>query len=549
MVLAVFVVVLKLEILRATDIPVATALIAMAAALAALLVARAVLDRTILRDCQARPVPVWVSVAIGAGLGIVTGAPFAIALAVGEGAFSLPTPGLLVGNVVRSAFLFPALAYVVGLRWWYAGERGRAERQLIEAEARRMRAGSAVASTRGLIIDVARRELGPSHREAAGLLEAAAASESPDDWSRAASSLRTAARSAVRSTSHDLWVDSGDHAATIRWRSIVPGALARYPLPLLVPALMLMGVVSSRSEASRVGLATSVLALVVAVGILAAGYLAGRVLIGWRPGWAVPVTVVTVVVATTAAQVAALAVVDRTPSVLGGIAAPVGLLAATVAVSLVLMIRDSGVAVIQSLVDDRARADAQRAALEDLNAELSRELASHLHGTVQPSLVAASVALDEAVRTGDADALREAAEMADQALRMGVEMPDAAPARTLGQVIDDLRGRWQAMLELDVRVAPPAAEGLPGEDIAKVLDECLNNAVVHGMATRATVRIECGEGGCTVQVADDGSGPAGGEPGLGAALLDRVTGGEWSLEPGADGGAVAVARLGATPAR
>lgn len=69
------------------------------------------------------------------------------------------------------------------------------------------------------------------------------------------------------------------------------------------------------------------------------------------------------------------------------------------------------------------------------------------------------------------------------------------------------------------------------------------------MATRASVRIACGEGVCTVQVADDGSGPAGGEPALGAALLDRVTGGEWSLEPGAGGGAVAVARPGPTPAR
>ena len=547
--LAVFVVVLKLEILRAADIPVTTALIAMAAALVALLVARAVLDRTLLRDCRANPVPVWVSVAVGAALGVVTGAPFAIALVVGEGAFTLPTPGLLVGNVVRSAFFFPGLAYVVGLRWWYAGERSRAEQQLIEAEARRIRAGSAVASTRGLIIDVARRELGPSHREAADLLEAAAASESPDDWSRAASSLRTAARSAVRSTSHDLWVDGGDRAARIRWRSIVPAALVRYPLPLLVPSLMIMGIVYSRAELSRVGIVASLLALGVAVIVLVAGFLMGRVFIAWRSHWAVAVTVATVIAATSVAQVAALAVVDRTPSALAIIAAPAGLLVTTAAVSLVLMIRDSGAAVIQSLVDDRARADAQRAALEDLNADLSRELASHLHGTVQPSLVAASVALDEAVRTGDADALREAAQMADHALRLGVEMPDAATARTLSQVIDDLRGRWQAMLELDVQVVPPDAEGLPGEDIAKVLDECLNNAVVHGMATRVTVRVACGDGGCTVQVADDGSGPAGGEPGLGAALLDRVTGGEWSLERGADGGAVAVARLGAMPAR
>lgn len=542
-VLVVFVVVLALEIIRATEIPIPTALIAMAVAIVALLLARLALQRTVLARCAERPIPVWGSVAVGAGLGIITSAPFTIALAVGKGAFSLPTPGLLVGNVVRSGVLFPALAYVAGLRWWYAGERGRAQRQLIEAEARRMRAGSAVASTRGLIIDVARRELGPSHREAAHLLQAAAASESPDDWSRAAGSLRTAARSAVRSTSHDLWVDSRDRAASIRWRSVVPGALARYPLPVLVPSLIMLGVVSSRAEATRVSVPLVLLALVVAVGVLVAGYMVGRVFIAWRPGWAVAVTVLTVTLVTTAALTAALAMVDRDPSVVGSIGAPLALLAATVAVSVVLMIRDSGAAVIQALLDDRARADAQRAALEEINAELSRDLASHLHGTVQPSLMAAAVALDEAVRTGDADALRQAAAMADQALSMGVEIPPTAPARTLGEAIDQLRDRWKAMLDIDVQVAPPTALHRPGDDIAKVLDECLNNAVVHGMATRVGIRIECGDDQCTVRVVDDGAGPAGGVPGLGAALLDRVTDGDWSLAPGDGGGTVATARL------
>ncbi|MBM3664608.1 MAG: hypothetical protein FJW92_02280 [Actinobacteria bacterium] len=74
--------------------------------------------------------------------------------------------------------------------------------------------------------------------------------------------------------------------------------------------------------------------------------------------------------------------------------------------------------------------------------------------------------------------------------------------------------------------------------MTRVLDECLNNALVHGGATQAVVRITRSPDAWVVEVTDDGRGPAGGAPGLGTALLDDVTGGEWSLIDAAGGGAV-----------
>ena len=540
--LAVFALFLKLELLRDGAFMVWEGIGALALSIGALFIAKAVLDRTVFARCDERPVALWVVVVVGLLLGVVSVVPFVVALAwAGVEITDAPFWGLLVSGAVRCAVLFPIAAYLVGMREWYATERRRAEHDLVRAEAARIEAGDAVEATRALVIETARRELGPSQREAAELLQAAVTSEAPADMSRAAESLRTAARSAVRSTSHDLWVDTGS-AARIRWRSVVPAAIVRYPLPILLPGLIVFGFVFVRTDIIVNTRWAAIVAAMAAPAVLVAVYLLGRVLIRRAPKAAAVTTALAVVGAPIAALFAAGALLSRepTPLSLGALTAVVA--SFTIASSVALMIRDSGAAVVQALVDDRSREDAQQAALQMLNARLSRELASHLHGTVQPELVAASVALDAAAGEGDPEAIALAVARAEAALGMGVEgpAPVAAPMREAREVIAAVAARWDPMLDLEVRVQCDAddRDALLPHDVTRVLDECLNNAVVHGGAALARVHIAASGDGWVVEVADDGSGPAGGAPGLGSAMLDEITRGEWSLAEGAGGGAV-----------
>lgn len=541
-VIAAFTALLALELVSDFGVPLRDGVGALAVALLALFGARFVLNRTAFRGGDARPVSVGTVAVAGLCLGVVTVAPFVVALQLaGESLSEPPMPGLFLGGVLRSIMLLPVVAYLLGLRRWYVSARRTAERGLVEAEAARIEAGDAVEATRALIIETARRELGPSQREASDLLKVAVRSEAPGDLSRAAASLRIAARSAVRSTSHDLWVDDGS-VATIRWRSIIPASLVRYPLPLLLPVLMILGAMVVRSPIRISPSITPLIAAAVVVAVSCAVYLLGRAVIRRVPAAAVPVTLLAVVAAPLLSQAAVSAVSGHTlgPVVMTGTI--IVSAAFAVASSIVLMVRDSGAAVIQALVDDRARADAQQAALQMMNKRLSRELATHLHGTLQPQLLAASVALDGAVASDDPRAIADAVAQAEAALGMEVRPPAPEPVPALDDLVAGLTARWRAMLDLSVRVDAARDDVLPA-GVARALDECLNNAVIHGCATRAEVRIAHAPDGWQIEVVDDGVGPTGGSPGLGSSVLDELTGGAWSISAGEGTGAVVRAHV------
>jgi len=508
---------------------------------------RMAVNHTVLRSAADRPVAPWVLVLTGTVLGVAAAGAQWVALVAQGAPLGFPVPGILVGTVVRTALFFPLIAYLVGLRRWYVAERSAAAQALVQAEEDAISAGDALQATRAVLIDTARSELGPAHREAAGLLDAALRTDSRDDWSRAAESLRSAARSAVRSTSHGLWVDGGRAAPTIRWRSVVPGALARYPLPLAVPGVIMAGFVLVRSDVVNDRPLVSLAVMLAALAFFVVAYLLGRFIIAGLPASAVAVSVLVAAVVAVAIQFIGEAITGYAPTPESLVWAPLALVAVTTATSVALMVRDSGAAVIQALVDDRSRADAERAAFDGMNARLSRELASHLHATVQPRLVAASVALDEAVASGDPTALARAVERAEAALRMDDVAPKThTPSPDLAVVLAGLRSRWEAIIALQVR-APESAQAAGADDVARVLDECLNNAVVHGRAAAAVVQVHHRDGEWLLEVTDDGVGPSGGPAGLGTALIDRLTRGQWSLQHGPDGGAVVRAALPAPP--
>ena len=57
------------------------------------------------------------------------------------------------------------------------------------------------------------------------------------------------------------------------------------------------------------------------------------------------------------------------------------------------------------------------------------------------------------------------------------------------------------------------------------------------------------DGGTVLVVTDDGSGPGGGAPGLGSAIIAQATRGRWTLVAGDEGGAVVRAEVRPSPER
>ena len=108
-------------------------------------------------------------------------------------------------------------------------------------------------------------------------------------------------------------------------------------------------------------------------------------------------------------------------------------------------------------------------------------------------------------------------------------------------MLDTLRAtineRWDGAIA--IRWHLPAAEPEPAivTRIDNVLQECLANAAIHGAATEATVRIVVEDHDVIVEVTDDGTGVGGGKPGLGSAVLNEATGGQWSIASVPTGGA------------
>lgn len=163
-------------------------------------------------------------------------------------------------------------------------------------------------------------------------------------------------------------------------------------------------------------------------------------------------------------------------------------------------------------------------------ADIARDAARVLHGSVQSRLVACAMAIDRASASGD----REALVVALGAAREALEEPLPERAVVSGSIADEVSRKvalWGDACEFTVIVAPGvAATAVDPLTVGRVVEEGLTNAIRHGAATAISVSVGVEVGGVVIVVADDGIGPKESAAGLGSALLDQMTGGAWSLD-------------------
>ena len=210
---------------------------------------------------------------------------------------------------------------------------------------------------------------------------------------------------------------------------------------------------------------------------------------------------------------------------------------------------------------ERTRAEEARRRAGEERMRIARELHDVLAHNISLINVQAGVALhlmDEqpgqsrtalvAIKQASNDALGELRSVLD-VLRQGDEAPPRAPASGLTQLDSLVAGAGATGLEVRTRV-----EGLPrplpaGTDLAafRIVQESLTNVTRHAGPAGATVLVRYGGDELTVQVDDDGRGPAaaGGSGNGIRGMRERVAalGGELDAGPRPGGGFRVKARL------
>ena len=512
-------------------------------------------NRLAARWYAGRPLPVAMVVLMALLVVVATVTPLSVEALMGrEGIASTFVFGEVLPSRLPMAAFYLLAVYVVGLRRWYAAERARAVDELVDAQAANLVASGALAATLASAVDDARQMSSGSRAAADELLARAMRMDDPQAPALAAEALRDTARTSVRGSSHRLWREARPAAEFISWRDILTVSVRSHPLPWVAAALLVIfGSVVQASAIGGLNPPGGLLTAIVVLVWLAMVFAVGRLIIRRLPGFAPVVTVAAVALVVVGPVLVTPALINPAvrdaASGTGAVSRALSLLVLVVGTSVLLTSRDSAGAVIAGLRAATREAEVERRVLDEANARLSREVAQHVHGTVQPGLMAAALEIEDAVRHDDRDALLRALDAARAALDADFTPLPATEGMTLQEVMDDVRDRWVGVLDVQCTSALPAPPPDVVEAVEGVVQECLNNAFIHGGARSVRMEVTMQEGGSVVvRITDDGSGPGAGPPGLGAAILSQATRGAWTLTAADGGGSVVRAVVPATTA-
>jgi len=153
-----------------------------------------------------------------------------------------------------------------------------------------------------------------------------------------------------------------------------------------------------------------------------------------------------------------------------------------------------------------------------------------LHGAVQTRLIACGLMIEHARNNQDDVALNLA--LLEAIAVMQAPLPVASTGDALGVEVNRKVSLWEGLCKFDVQIDQCLNDlsNPESQEIGRVIEEGISNAVRHGGATHIALSIAQGlEGSVVVQLDDNGSGPGGGKPSVGSALLTQISGGSWTL--------------------
>ncbi len=495
-------------------------------------------DRTLLRKRRVQPASPWLVTGISAMVGVARiGALMVLNAATGHSlAPSVTVMDLLVIGLFTAAPLMPVTALVLGTREWYSAERERLIATDIALEIDRMRTTGAMEQMRRMTDDAARALLDDARAEAMPVLDATRPGDDASARAAAEALLRTA-RGNVRTASHQLAGSAPASYPRVRWRGIVGTSLSRNPLPvrLAVPAVL---VVTGPALLVVTGLGGAAFALTLFAVAAFLLYPIGRRIIARHPRWVMPTSIVTAAAAGVIPMAVLQVAGDYDRFLPRQIGFAVAVVIATALMSCLLTALDASDDVIAELRSITERSEIEARATEQARLALDRDLAGHLHGTLQTRLVAAAYAIEGARRRGDERGVVDAIARGREALDSLSPAPAEQQASSWHDAREAVTCRWMGILDIDWSADDAHLKADEVVALADVIQECLSNALIHGQASTATIAVRVAPHRIALEVRDNGRGPQGGEAGMGSAVLTGAAGDDWALAGDSQGATV-----------
>ncbi len=180
-----------------------------------------------------------------------------------------------------------------------------------------------------------------------------------------------------------------------------------------------------------------------------------------------------------------------------------------------------------------------KAALNIANLEIarvSRTWAKHIHGTMQSRLIAVSNLLEQSATSSNLQERHQAIIAAQNILDEKIELEEVRDRDLQGEI--EYRYKlWEGILDFTVDCS--VRTDLPTVDIAKVgqvMEEVIVNALHHGDASNIAMTFHLvGENQLECTFIDDGKGVSqNSHRGMGSALFDEISTGNWSRSTGPD---------------
>ena len=358
-------------------------------------------------------------------------------------------------------------------------------------------------------------------------------------WQGIAELLETIARDSIRPLSKNLWKKDEVVYPKVTWRAIFKNMLREQPFrPLVIAVIDLVG--AGPTAVQLFGL-NRVVPLIVAVTILilGVGYFFNFLMIRysyWHTHlfiaglFAFEITVVP------------LRVHFREEWIPGS--ASLQWVFWQVILGVIVIIMASGFSAFRS-VDVQTKALFSHEVNEESTAAIARALelaklaqesSRILHGAIQSRLVSCAMVIEKAAKSGDRKEFTAALQEAYEVL--STPLPTQIISDSIAAEIDRKVALWRGLCEFktEVTVEENAITAQLSTVLGRIVEEAISNSIRHGKATAISIRVFSeNENSVGVRVVDNGVGFTKIQPGIGTALLEQVTNGNWSITPDSDG--------------
>ena len=160
----------------------------------------------------------------------------------------------------------------------------------------------------------------------------------------------------------------------------------------------------------------------------------------------------------------------------------------------------------------------------DLVAVRDIDLARYLHGELQAGLIATSLLLQRASKTGDTELGRHALRSAANILRQDHARISQSRISSPQAGLEQISAGWRGVAEVRVDLGwIDLLETSVQNDVIALIDEGVSNAIRHAKASVISVDGSRAEGVVRFEIRSDGSGMTEQTPGLGTKLFNELT--------------------------